>query len=288
MTRRKSDLVTLESLSPNCARPRTSPVSRLSPHCVAGKFKDAKSILGLQSFKTYNQVTGASCTYAIGSDGSMGLGVSETDRPWTTSSRTNDDRAITFEISNSTLGPDWKMTDEAINSWINLAEDICRFYGYKKVNYRDKPDSVPVGNVSRVEAWIATWAKPDEMIITLHRWYKPKACPGAYFVRQLPWIVSELNKRLSGGIPSEFVGEGVAATPVEPDTSSFAPYQVKSNTVSLNIRSGPGTNFPVSGSIFNNVGVYTIVEEVKGPGASKWGKLKSGAGWIALDYTKRL
>ena len=35
-------------------------------------------------------------------------------------------------------------------------------------------------------------------------------------------------------------------------------------------------------------GVYTIVEEATGKGATKWGKLKSGAGWISLDYAKRL
>lgn len=33
---------------------------------------------------------------------------------------------------------------------------------------------------------------------------------------------------------------------------------------------------------------YTIVDEANGTGATKWGKLKSGAGWISLDYTKRL
>ena len=31
-------------------------------------------------------------------------------------------------------------------------------------------------------------------------------------------------------------------------------------------------------------GVYTIVAESDGQGAAKWGKLKSGAGWISLDY----
>ena len=35
-------------------------------------------------------------------------------------------------------------------------------------------------------------------------------------------------------------------------------------------------------------GVYTIVAESTGTGATKWGKLKSGAGWISLDYTKKV
>ena len=35
-------------------------------------------------------------------------------------------------------------------------------------------------------------------------------------------------------------------------------------------------------------GVYTIVEEKTGTGATKWGKLKSGAGWISLDYVRKI
>ena len=35
-------------------------------------------------------------------------------------------------------------------------------------------------------------------------------------------------------------------------------------------------------------GIYTIVEEKTGSGATKWGKLKSGAGWISLDYVRKI
>lgn len=54
----------------------------------------------------------------------------------------------------------------------------------------------------------------------------------------------------------------------------------------LNIRKGPGTNHGTNGSI-KDKGVYTIVEESSGQGATKWGKLKSGAGWISLDYVQK-
>jgi N-acetylmuramoyl-L-alanine amidase len=50
----------------------------------------------------------------------------------------------------------------------------------------------------------------------------------------------------------------------------------------LNIRSGAGTSYPVTGQI-KDKGVYTIVEEKNG-----WGRLKSGAGWISLAYTKNV
>lgn len=60
-----------------------------------------------------------------------------------------------------------------------------------------------------------------------------------------------------------------------------AEYQVKVTAAALNYRSGPGTNYKVSGTI-RDKGTYTIVE-TKGD----WGKLKSGAGWIHLGYTQK-
>ena len=65
------------------------------------------------------------------------------------------------------------------------------------------------------------------------------------------------------------------------------PYLVKITTAALNIRKGAGTNTAKVGCI-RDKGVYTIVEEKSGKGASLWGKLKSGAGWISLDYVKKL
>lgn len=64
-------------------------------------------------------------------------------------------------------------------------------------------------------------------------------------------------------------------------------YLVKVTTDVLNIRKGPGTNYGVAGQI-KGKGIYTIVAEAAGPGATKWGKLKSGAGWISLDYVTKL
>ena len=64
-------------------------------------------------------------------------------------------------------------------------------------------------------------------------------------------------------------------------------YKVKITASVLNIRKGPGTNYAVSGQI-KDKGVYTIVEESTGTGATLWGKLKSGAGWISLDYATKV
>ncbi|PWY58623.1 hypothetical protein DMI82_14910 [Blautia sp. BCRC 81119] len=68
--------------------------------------------------------------------------------------------------------------------------------------------------------------------------------------------------------------------------AAFQPYQVRVEITDLNIRTGPGTGYAKTQYI--PVGTYTIVEEANGKGATKWGRLKSGAGWISLDYVKRV
>ena len=75
--------------------------------------------------------------------------------------------------------------------------------------------------------------------------------------------------------------------PKEVVSETSCPYLVKITTAALNIRKGAGTNTAKVGCIRDR-GVYTIVEERKGTGATLWGKLKSGAGWISLDYTRKL
>ena len=70
-------------------------------------------------------------------------------------------------------------------------------------------------------------------------------------------------------------------------TGTATSYRVRTTADVLNIRKGPGTNYGVAGQI-KGKGIYTIVAEAAGPGATKWGKLKSGAGWISLDYVTKL
>lgn len=64
-------------------------------------------------------------------------------------------------------------------------------------------------------------------------------------------------------------------------------YRVRVSIKNLNIRKGPSANFDKTGQ-YTSIGVFTIVAESDGEGASKWGKLKSGARWISLDYAKRI
>ena len=63
-------------------------------------------------------------------------------------------------------------------------------------------------------------------------------------------------------------------------------YKVKITANSLNVRKGGGTSYPIVETVKKGE-IYTIVDEKKN-GSTTWGKLKSGAGWISLKYTKRI
>ena len=81
--------------------------------------------------------------------------------------------------------------------------------------------------------------------------------------------------------------------PSEPETPKTdekdkVPFKVKVDISNLNIRKGPGMNFNKTGA-FTGKGIFTIVEISSGEGSdSGWGRLKSGAGWISLDYTQKV
>ena len=71
-------------------------------------------------------------------------------------------------------------------------------------------------------------------------------------------------------------------------TKSTVPYLVKVSIADLNIRKGPGTNYTKTGK-YTGIGTFTIMEERNGQGSVKgWGRLKSGAGWISLDYATKV
>lgn len=125
--------------------------------------------------------------------------------------------------------------------------------------------------------------------MTVHRDYANKACPGEWLYSRHGDIAAQVNSRLSGGT-SATGGETTPATQQKPTQATtgaaVTPYTVRVKITNLNIRKGPGTGYAATGYI--KPGVYTITAESTGSGAKKWGKLKSGAGWIALDYTTKV
>ena len=87
----------------------------------------------------------------------------------------------------------------------------------------------------------------------------------------------------------KYAGGQQAAVPQEkPQAAAGVPFKVKVDILDLNIRTGAGTNYAKTGE-HTGKGVFTIVEVKAGKGSTAgWGRLKSGAGWISLDYATRL
>lgn len=260
-----SSLVSYTQISPNKSSPRKYPITRITIHCVVGQV--TVQSLGNIFAPSSKQ---ASSNYGIGKDGKVGMYVEEKDRSWCSSNADNDNRAVTIEVASDTYAP-YKVTSAAYSALLDLVTDICRRNGAKKlIWFGDKAKT------------LAYTPKSGEMVMTVHRWFANKSCPGDYLYNLHDEIAAEVTKRLSGGSASTGTpGSGASGG----GTQTAVNYTVKVTATNLNIRSGPGTNYGTKGTI--KPGVYTIVAESSGTGASKWGKLKSGAGWISLDYATK-
>lgn len=178
-----SPLATYTRISPNKNHPRKYPITRITPHCVVGQFT-AKQILDMNHFTTYDPNNGSSCNYAVGKDGSIGLGVDEGDRSWCSSSSDNDHRAVTIEVSSGLVHP-YEITDAAYKALIDLMADICKRNG----------KSVLVWPGSKEKA-LAYQPKDDEMVLTAHRFFANKSCPGDYMYSRFGQMAEEVTARL--------------------------------------------------------------------------------------------
>ena len=256
---KNSPLVDVTILSPNHSGSRTHSVDRITPHCVVGQVSVER--LGEIFLKPSKD---SSCNYGIGSDGRVLLCVDEANRSWCSSSAANDQRAITIECASDATSP-YAFNDKVYNKLIDLCVDICKRYS--------KTTLIWFGDKDKTLNYIP---KSNEMILTVHRWFAKKACPGEWMYSRMGDLANQVTAKLSG------------VTPAPTPTPSDVPYRVRITIDNLNIRTGPGTDYPKTGRTTGK-GVFTIVEESPGKGSVKgWGRLKSGLGWISLDYTTKI
>lgn len=195
-----SSLVCYIKISPNSS-PRTSKIDSIVIH-HAGCIQTIE-VLGAGFLPRWRK---ASSTYGVGSDGRIGQYVDESRRPMTSNNWQIDDRSITIEVSNDTLGPDWHVSDKALESTIALCVDICQRNGIERINYTgDK-----TGNLHK------------------HKWYWWTGCPGPYLGSKFPYIAAEINKRLGVSGP-------VISVPEEEEKKEEAPVSALSvgDTVTL-------------------------------------------------------
>ena len=192
----------------------------------------------------------ASANYLIGKDGEIQCNVDEEFRAWTSGSNWNDQRAITIEVSNSTGKPNWEISEKVMQSLVLLCADICRRYCI-----------VPYFNGTK------------DASMTFHYMFQATECPGPYIKNNVKNIITRINNELC-------YEQKPVEKPAENVKNENQDFLVKVTCNCLNIRKEPSTKSAIVGSITDK-GTYTIVEK-----NGKWGKLKSGKGWIYLSYTK--
>lgn len=182
MSYTNSPLVSYTKLSPNHSGQRTHAIDRITPHCVVGQC--SVETLGNIFTPVSRQ---ASCQYGIGVDGRVGMYVEEKNRSWCSSSNTNDQRAVTIECASDTTHP-YAFKDVVYNKLIELCVDICKRNGRSKLLWLEDKDKTL--NYS---------PKSDEMVLTVHRWFANKSCPGDWLYNRLGDLAAEVTRRLTGG-----------------------------------------------------------------------------------------
>lgn len=174
-----SALVNCTVKSPNHSGARTHAIDRITPHCVVGQLS-AESIGGCFTSSSAQ----ASCNYGIGKDGRVVLCVDEGNRSWCSSSNANDQRAVTIECASDMTEP-YAMTNAVYEKLIALCVDICRRNGKTKMLwFGDKNTAL---NYS---------PKSNEMVLTVHRWFANKSCPGDWLYSRLGDLSDCVNEQL--------------------------------------------------------------------------------------------
>lgn len=256
-----SKLVNYTKLSPNCNKPRNHKIDTITIHHMAGKLSVEQC--GAVFAPTSRQ---ASSNYGIDSNGRVGMYVEECNRSWCSSNAANDNRAITIEVANDQIGGNWHVSDKALAKLIELCVDICKRNGINKLNYTGDTS----GN------------------LTMHKWFKATNCPGPYLESKFPYIAEQVNKRLSASTTTTATNTSAAKTTTATSTA-FKSYKVKVICNELNVRKTPKfVNSDIVTTVKKNQ-VYTIVGEKTVDGV-KFGKLKSGVGYISLGskYVKKV
>lgn len=180
-----SPLVVYTNLSPNHSGQRTHSIDRITPHCVVGQLS-AESICGCFISPSRQ----ASCNYGIGKDGRVSLCVEEKNRSWCSSSAANDQRAITIECASDLTHP-YAMNSAVYTSLIKLCTDICKRNGKTKLLWLgDKNKTLNYAPAS------------DEMVLTVHRWYANKACPGDWLYSRLSDLAAKVTAALGTPVAS--------------------------------------------------------------------------------------
>ena len=247
-----SKLVSYTKLSPNHSGKRTHKIDRITPHCVVGQcsIETLGNIFAPKS-------RGASCNYGIGADGRVGMYVAEDCASWCSSNKANDERSVTVECASATTDP-YTMNGKVYATLVKLCVDICKRNGKTKLLW--------LGTKQITESYAP---KSNEMVLSVHRWYAQKSCPGPWLFSRLGSLASEVTKQLGGGssTPSN------SSTP-STSTGLIFQYEVKAG----------GKTYPIVKNLSSFAGArgkaITDVAIKVNKGSVKYRVHVKGGGWL--------
>lgn len=275
-----SPLVTYTKISPNRNSPRNHVIDTITIHCYVGQasVESAGSWFGSSAAQ-------CSCNYMIGADGRIALIVDEGDRSWCSSSKENDNRAVTIECASDKTHR-YAVNDKVYASLIALCTDICRRNGIKALLW--KGDKSLIGQV-------------DKQNMTVHRWFKNKACPGEYLYSRHGEIAVEVNRRLNEEIAAAGTEKNTAERQIWDKLKSFglndyavagimgnlfAESSLKSNNLQNPFNVSLGMNDEEYTSAVDNGNYSNFVYDKAGYGFCQWTFWSRKQAF--LDYAQRL
>ena len=164
-----SKLVTYKRLLNNCNKMSNKQNKKITIHHMAGN-------LTLEALGYVFESRKSSANYGIDSDGNIGLYVNECDRAWTSASYDNDSQAVTIEVANNKLDPEWTISDKAMKALIKLCVDICQRNNIKELVFTGDKNGT----------------------LTYHYMFANTACPGPYIKSKTTYICECVNALLKG------------------------------------------------------------------------------------------
>ena len=205
--------------------------------------------------RNYFQTTSTSVSshYIIGLDGEIIRCIPEDEVSWCT----NQANSYTISIENCHPNADGIFNDKTYKSLVELCADICKRWNLNPLN----------GGIIR------------------HFDVTGKVCPKGFVAQKYGGTDDNNCTRYNTFLKDVATAMGQTSTSTE-----FQSYLVKitSDDGFVNIRKTPKfEDKDIVGKIENSNIKYTIVEETTVDGV-KFGKLKSGVGWIALSCTAKV
>ena len=164
-----SELVSYERILTNCNKMNNKQNKKITIHHMAGN-------LSLKKLGDVFVSRKSSANYGIYSDGNIGLYVNECDRAWTSASYDNDSQAVTIEVANNKLDPEWTISDKAMKALIKLCVDICQRNNIKELVFTGDKNGT----------------------LTYHYMFANTACPGPYIKSKTTYICECVNALLKG------------------------------------------------------------------------------------------